>query len=336
MEKVLALHGDDVLSETDSWIKGVEGEQETARYLGLLGPEWKVIHAIPVGTSGKDLDHLVIGPTGVFVINSKNHPSANALVSGGKIIIGRQPWSEPASAFKDANHVADILSSAVGFPVPTTGVVSLVGVKRITIGDEYPVATVLHSRGLAKMIRQARPNQGLNESQVELLYSVATQASTWGCTQQHDPEYISSKYDSLIASLNSVPYEVGTKSQPKLSPNFNSRRRSPSQRRTNEVRRKLSTVETSTKSPVIALALLIFFGFFGMHRLYVGKYKLGWASLLLLVLAGRNHSFSSIYIPAAFVLLIIEFLLVVSSTYTDGQGKVLRFRARRIQGIEKN
>lgn len=203
MEKILALYSANEITEIQSWIKGVEGEQETARYLGLLGPEWKTLHAIPFGSSGKDLDHLVIGPTGVFVINSKNHQSANALVSGGKIIIGRQPWPEPEYALRDANHVAEILSNAVGFPVPATGVVSLVGVNRITIGDEYPVAAVLHARGLARMIRQSRPNQGLSDTQVDALYLAACNSKTWGTTQQHEPEYILSRYEALLAELRS-------------------------------------------------------------------------------------------------------------------------------------
>ena len=38
-----------------------------------LGPAWRVLHSIPVGSRGTDIDHLVIGPGGVFSLNTKNH-----------------------------------------------------------------------------------------------------------------------------------------------------------------------------------------------------------------------------------------------------------------------
>ncbi|MBG6212216.1 hypothetical protein RCH23_000129 [Cryobacterium sp. CAN_C3] len=41
--------------------------------LSKLGPEWTVLHAVPVGSGSSDIDHVVIGPAGVFTINTKNH-----------------------------------------------------------------------------------------------------------------------------------------------------------------------------------------------------------------------------------------------------------------------
>jgi len=41
-----------------------------------------VLHAVPIGGRGSDIDHVLIGPGGVFVLNTKTHP-------GGKIWAGR-------------------------------------------------------------------------------------------------------------------------------------------------------------------------------------------------------------------------------------------------------
>lgn len=52
-----------------SFRKGVVGESRTARILdGLYG--WHAIHSIPLSLG--DIDHLAIGPPGVFVLDSKN------------------------------------------------------------------------------------------------------------------------------------------------------------------------------------------------------------------------------------------------------------------------
>jgi hypothetical protein len=52
------------------WKRGAEGERKTGRVLRRLEPEWQSVH----GREAKygDLDHIVVGPGGVFVLDSKN------------------------------------------------------------------------------------------------------------------------------------------------------------------------------------------------------------------------------------------------------------------------
>jgi hypothetical protein len=38
----------------------------------LVSPPWYVFHDIPIGRRGANIDHLVVGPGGVFTINAKN------------------------------------------------------------------------------------------------------------------------------------------------------------------------------------------------------------------------------------------------------------------------
>jgi len=65
-----------------SWYWGVLGERRVAAHLARLGPEWCVLHSIPIGTKGKDIDHLVIGPPGVFAINTKDHRGKRIWAAG--------------------------------------------------------------------------------------------------------------------------------------------------------------------------------------------------------------------------------------------------------------
>jgi hypothetical protein len=69
-----------------SWRRGAEGERHTARLLDrLTGDGYVVFHDLAVpGDTSANVDHLVIGPTGVFVIDSKQwsgsvHQSADGL-----------------------------------------------------------------------------------------------------------------------------------------------------------------------------------------------------------------------------------------------------------------
>jgi hypothetical protein len=55
-----------------TWQRGAAGERHTARLLGRLARDgFVVFHDLAVPGSQTNVDHLVIGPTGVFVIDSK-------------------------------------------------------------------------------------------------------------------------------------------------------------------------------------------------------------------------------------------------------------------------
>jgi Nuclease-related domain len=69
-----------------TWQRGAHGERRTARLLDRLPCEgYVVFHDLAVPDSPANIDHLVIGPTGVFVIDSKQwtgsvHQGADGLV----------------------------------------------------------------------------------------------------------------------------------------------------------------------------------------------------------------------------------------------------------------
>jgi hypothetical protein len=69
-----------------AWQRGAKGERHTARLLDRLGRDgYVVFHDLALPGSPANLDHLVVGPSGVFVIDSKQwtgqvHQSADGLV----------------------------------------------------------------------------------------------------------------------------------------------------------------------------------------------------------------------------------------------------------------
>jgi hypothetical protein len=69
-----------------TWQRGAHGERQTARLLdGLTRDGYVVFHDLAVPDSPANVDHLVIGPSGVFVIDSKQwtgrvHQGADGVV----------------------------------------------------------------------------------------------------------------------------------------------------------------------------------------------------------------------------------------------------------------
>lgn len=62
--------------QADNWAKGAEGERRTAAALTALPSTYVVLHDLHVPGSKANVDHLVIGPNGVFVVDSKAHSGA--------------------------------------------------------------------------------------------------------------------------------------------------------------------------------------------------------------------------------------------------------------------
>jgi hypothetical protein len=68
------------------WRRGAAGERRTARLLDLLERRgWAVLHDLAVPGSRANIDHLVIGPGGVFVIDSKQYRGRLRLDSSGRL-----------------------------------------------------------------------------------------------------------------------------------------------------------------------------------------------------------------------------------------------------------
>lgn len=61
--------------DPERWLRGAEGERSTAELLNALPRRFGVRHDLAVPGSRANIDHLVIGPSGVFVIDTKAYRS---------------------------------------------------------------------------------------------------------------------------------------------------------------------------------------------------------------------------------------------------------------------
>jgi hypothetical protein len=73
---------------TAAWSIGAEGEEATASYLDHLAADgYVVMHDLRRSMSTANIDHVVIGPTGVFVIETKNI-KGTLRIDGEDVFIG--------------------------------------------------------------------------------------------------------------------------------------------------------------------------------------------------------------------------------------------------------
>jgi hypothetical protein len=136
-----------------AWRRGAAGERRTAQLLGSLERHgWAVLHDLAVPGSQANLDHLVIGPGGVFVIDSKQYRGHLQLDPSGRLWHGRYPL---APALRAASFEAD--KAAQVLPDPGVAVVPIVAVHGAQVPwgkvvmDGVPVVS---ARRLPGMLRQ--------------------------------------------------------------------------------------------------------------------------------------------------------------------------------------
>jgi Nuclease-related domain len=107
-----------------AWRRGAVGERRTARLLAPLERHgWAVLHDLAVPGSWANLDHVVIGPGGVFVIDSKQYRGRLQLDPSGRLWHGRYPLAPTLRAVSfEADRAAQVLSDPGVAVVPIVAV----------------------------------------------------------------------------------------------------------------------------------------------------------------------------------------------------------------------
>lgn len=97
---------------TDAYLIGAVGEERVGRELAKLPHGYYVFHDIKIPGSKANIDHLVIGPTGVFIVETKAVTGKVTLQAGSVYLNGRkrnyveQAWREAVAVQKSISELA--------------------------------------------------------------------------------------------------------------------------------------------------------------------------------------------------------------------------------------
>jgi hypothetical protein len=139
--------------DTVAWRRGSAGERRTARLLDQLERQgWAVLHDLAVPRSLANIDHLAIGPGGVFVIDSKQYRGRLQLDGSGRLWHGCHPLASTLRAVSwEADQAAQVL------PNPGVAVMPIVAVHGAQVPWGKVVVEgvpVVAARRLPSMLRQ--------------------------------------------------------------------------------------------------------------------------------------------------------------------------------------
>lgn len=171
-------------AESQPWFAATVGELAVGELLSRLGAAWTVLHAVPVGPGSTDIDHVVIGPGGIFTITTRNHPGLEIAVSGRTVVVAGMKIAHIRDAEHDLGRAERLLSAALGEMLAVTGLLVFVEPKVLSSRQVPKDLEVLSSNELLSWL-EARPEL-LDAAEVERIAKVAELASTWGTTPEAD------------------------------------------------------------------------------------------------------------------------------------------------------
>ncbi|MES2171827.1 MAG: NERD domain-containing protein [Actinomycetota bacterium] len=168
---------------------GAVAEVEVAQLLDRLGHDWTVLDTVQVDAHEPPVEHVVIGPPGVFSIALRNH-------AGERVWVGERTFIADGTRFphlRDAEHESDMvaarLSAASGGAVTVTPCLVLAAPAELSLRDiARPVEVFTPARLTDWLIDLPRV---LSPRVVAGYSAIALTADTW----HHSP----SGWDALTA-----------------------------------------------------------------------------------------------------------------------------------------
>jgi hypothetical protein len=170
LARLLNVHSDE-----RAWRLGAKGERLVGTALAKLPSDWFVLHDLPLGTSGANLDHLVVGPGGVFTLNSK-YLTGNVWVGEYALLHNGHKTDFLPKARREAMRVGQLLSRASPGGVIVRPVI-------VVMCDEYMVraqprnVAVVRRRELCRWLQQLPAT--LYPDEAERIRVLALDSRTW-------------------------------------------------------------------------------------------------------------------------------------------------------------
>ena len=150
-------------SRVGAFLKGARGEERVASTLAFLPAEYTVFNGLCVDGGrlmprGGDFDHIVVGPTGFFVIETKNWQSP-VVYEDGKLLYedGKEPQRPPLDqARAAAERLHGVLKSRLDIDINVRSVVCFVGNRFADGRRELKDATICNLDDLLSVVLQTR------------------------------------------------------------------------------------------------------------------------------------------------------------------------------------
>jgi hypothetical protein len=163
--------------ESVNWYHGAQGEITVGRLLATLPADWTVFHAVPIGKNHTDIDHILVGPGGIFTISTQHHYGKHIWVGSRTVTVSGHKRAYLPAAEHEAERVTTVLRERMPLVAPVQPVIALVDAKQITFRDKPAQVKVVDARGLISWLERLQPV--LSDDEIAEAVVILDSPATW-------------------------------------------------------------------------------------------------------------------------------------------------------------
>lgn len=176
---------DPIDREASAWFAAAGEERAVAARLATLPADWTVLHSLPLGRDGADIDHLIVGPGGVFTVHTTRYTDASVWVAGRTVLVPGARRAVVTKAIAEARRVDRIVADVLVHAPAVRPLIAVVGAKRIATRRGPRAVTVLRVEHLRRFLR-AQPER-LTPEQLRRLVTALDDPRKWTPTADATP-----------------------------------------------------------------------------------------------------------------------------------------------------
>lgn len=135
-----------------------------------------MLHSVPIGTRGSDIDHLLIGPAGVFCINTKNHIGCKVWVGDRMIMLNGNKTRYLRNSRFEGERASRILTAATGWSITATPVLLFMA-SEYTVKSRPPDVAVVRRRDVPGHFDELPAI--MSPEAVDRIYGFARHSTIW-------------------------------------------------------------------------------------------------------------------------------------------------------------
>lgn len=165
--------------QAEQYRKGTSGERKVGRELNRLHKNgWGILHSIPIYDGNADLDHLIIGPGGVWTVNAKSQRTGDVRVHGDRMVVGRTSVSYIPAARLEVDLASRVLARH-GFDVKVRPAIVFDMPKGAALRSPARDDDILILRNDAALKAFKSLTPCLEASAVNAIFDIARRRTTW-------------------------------------------------------------------------------------------------------------------------------------------------------------
>ena len=167
-------------SEAELWDRGADGEDVVQALLeaGLAAEQgWRVERSVITSSRGADIDHVVVGPAGVFTINTKHHPGKKIWASPGAFLVDGHRTDYLRKSREEAKRAQERLGAACGYSVSVQSVIVVVGAASLNVVEQPDQPRIEAADHVVAWLQDLPPV--LSAEQASVIAGVVGNSDTW-------------------------------------------------------------------------------------------------------------------------------------------------------------